>query len=235
MIESVFARAGLAETHGDSFRNIVSLRVSENLFDDLSDDPVAWDSAMRLELETKPNFYKSPTPIIHRPFEEAAWNDAIGYPFKNWMRSRDSDGTFGVWYGADTVETTVYETAYHWRANFLADAGFLHPGIQIERKIYRVQIDAALIDLRPSVSGFPALIDAADYTLTQQVGFKLHREGHPGLVTRSARCEGDVNAVFNAAILTNPRQVCYLTYTTTNNGIAIEREPGKIWFETTAG
>lgn len=231
MIENVFEHLRLAETHGDLIRNNISLRVSEDLFDDLSDDPAAWNAAIQLELETKPQPFVSPEPIIDRPFEEAAWNDAIGYPFRNWMRSRYSDGSFGVWYGGDTIETTVHETVHHWRAKFLDDAGFLRAGIKVERKLYRVRADAALVDLRPVVEDFRALVDPDDYTLTQQIGARLHREGHPGLVTKSARCDGNVYAVLNAKVLSDPRQVCFLTYMTTETGVTIEREPGSVWFE----
>lgn len=229
MIENVFEQIRLAETHGDLVRNIVSMRISQDLFDDLSDDPAAWEAAIQLELETKPKTFNSATPIIHRPFEEAEWNDAIGFPFKNWMRSRYSDGSFGVWYGSDDIETTVYETVHHWHSRLLQDAGFLQPGIKIERKVYRVRADAALVDLRSAVENYQALIDPTDYTLTHQVGARLHREGHPGLITKSARCNGDVYAVLNPKVLSNPRQACYLTYITTGQGIVVEREPGKIW------
>ena len=231
MIENVFAQIALAETHGDLLRNIVSIRVSQNVFDDLSGDPGDWDAAIRLELSTKPPLYASADPIIDRPFEEAHWNDAINYPFKHWMRSRYSDGTYGVWYGADSIETTVHETVHHWHAGFLRDAGFTQPGISIERKVYRVRCDAALVDLRPAVARFPSLVDPLDYTLTHQVGAKLHREGHPGLVSKSARGVGEVYAIFNRQVLSGPRQLCFLTYTTTETGVAVEREPGVVCLE----
>lgn len=231
MIDNVFAGIGLAETHGDLFRNIVSIRTSQDLFDDLSDDPSDWDVAIKLELATKPGIFSSPEPVIDRPFEESHWNDAINYPFKHWMRSRYSDGSFGVWYGGDSIETTVHETVHHWRAGFLQDAGFTQPGIRVERKLYQVRCDAALVDLRPAVERFPPLVDPADYTLTHQIGAKLHREGHPGLVSKSARCDGGIYAVLNSKVLSSPRQLCFLTYTTTESGIAIEREPGVVWFK----
>jgi hypothetical protein len=230
VIEGVFSHIRLADTHADLVRNIVSLRVSEDLFDDLSDEPAAWASAIQLEIETKPPLFVSGVPIIDRPFEEARWNEAIGYPFTHWMRTRYSDGTFGVWYGSDAVETTVAETVHHWR-RFLQDAGYTGAGIQGERKLYQVRCDAALVDLRPAVASFPALLDPADDTLTHQVGARLHREGHPGLVTRSARCEGHVFAVLNAPMLSAPRPLGFLTYTTTEAGVAVERAPGVTWME----
>ena len=229
MIDPIFAQARLAETHGDLVRNIVSIRVSQDLFDDLSDNPADWQTAIKLELATKPRMFVSPVPVIDRPFEDARWNDAIHYPFRHWMKSRYSDGSFGVWYGADSIETTVHETVHHWRSGFLQDAGFTRPGIRAERKLYRVRCDAALVDLRPAVAHVLALVDPADYSLTQQIGARLHREGHPGLVSRSARCDGDIHGVLNPAVLSDPRQVCFLTYSTTDGGVVVEREPGQVW------
>ena len=229
MSGEVLEHCGLADTHADLMRNIVSLRVSQDLFDDLSDNPADWDAAIALELATKPPLFSSAQPVLYRPFEEDRWNDAIHYPFRHWMRSRYSDGSFGVWYGADSIETTVHETVHHWRSGFLQDAGFTRPGIRAERKLYRVRCDAALVDLRPAVAHVPALVDPADYSLTQQIGARLHREGHPGLVSRSARCDGDIHGVLNPAVLSDPRQVCFLTYSTTDGGVVVEREPGQVW------
>lgn len=227
-MEAIFAKLRLADIHDDLYRNIVSLRITENLFDDLSDNHADWNTAIELELQTKPATYISATPIIHRPFEEAAWNEAIGFPFRTWSRSRYSDGSFGVWYGSDTIETTIYETVYHWRNNLLADAGFTAPGIKIERRVHLVRCDAALVDLRSLVKHHPMLVDKTDYTLTHQLGGRLHREGHPGLLTKSARCSGNVYAILNPAILSNPRPNCYLTYTTTEKGVEVERAPGEL-------
>jgi hypothetical protein len=78
-------------------RNIVSLRESRNLFDDLSGDPAEQALAQQVEIAVKPLHYHSPTPVIHRPFEEAEWFNAIGWPFQHWQSSRYSDGSFGVW------------------------------------------------------------------------------------------------------------------------------------------
>lgn len=229
MMGTLFSSVSLKDTHQDIIRNIVSLMVSENLFDDLTDDPEAWSEAQRLELETKPNFFNSSQPVIDRPFEEAEWNNAIDYPFKNSSQSRFSDGSFGVWYGADTIETTVYETIYHWQKKFLDDAGFNKPGVVGERKIYLVQCDSALIDLRPAIMSYPEIVHPSDYTATHAIGSKIHRESHPGLITRSARTEGDIYAIFTPKVLSNPRHSCHLRYIITEKGVEVQKTPGKTW------
>lgn len=227
----LFNGLSLTEVAGDLARNVVTVRESQDLFDDLSDDPAEQAVATSAELAAKPPEYNVTPPIVHRPFEEAAWFSAIGFPFENWNASRFSAGNYGIWYGANTIEGTVHETVYHWRNGLLADAeGFLQPGVSIERKVYWVRCDAALVDLRPAIADYPALVHRSNYALTQQVGARFHREGHPGLVTRSARCEDTIAAIFTPRVLSDPRSACFLTYILTEEGVSVERERGSEWF-----
>ena len=145
-MNSLFAQLTLADVHQDVARNIVSPRESQDLFDDLTEDPAEWLLAQRVEDEVKPPPYRSRTPLIDRPFEDAEWFNAIAWPFKNWAASRFSDSTFGVWYGSKSVETTVYESAYHWYKGLLSDAGYERYVVMAERKVYIVDCAAALLD-----------------------------------------------------------------------------------------
>lgn len=230
-MDRVFDGLTITDFHGDMHRNIVSLRESQDLYDDLSSHPESWKAAIDLELTTKPHTYQSKQTIVDRPFEEAAMNEAIHYPFKNWMISRYSDGSFGVWYGADTLSTSVYETVYHWVTGLLRDAYWeAINGICIERKVYLVRGDAGLLNFIPKLDLFPALIDPAPKgnDLTHQVGARIHHDGHPGLISRSARSTGDVYAIFNSKVLSNPRQICFLTYRTEDGSVFVERQPRQL-------
>lgn len=204
------------DSRADWCRNIVSLRRSQRLFDDLVDDERDQDIAAAAEMASKPPQYRD-TPAIHRPFDEAQLTAevlaAIHYPFRHVTESRYSDGRWGVWYGASDVETTVRETVYHWR-RFLADAQDLHLPAEVvnERRVYRVRCTAALLDLRARVADYPDLLHPGDYSFCQQLGRRMHTERHPGLVTVSARGRGDVAAVFTPAVLDRPRDHCFLTY-----------------------
>src|SRR5690606_4268126 len=131
------------------------LRQSQDLFDVHANDADAWTLAQHVEVETKPIPYRSHMPVIDRPFEEYTWFDAIGCPFKHWQSSRFSDGSFGVWYGTESVETSVYECAYHWYHGFLSDAGFQHETAVSERKVYRVHCAAALLDFSKTALEHP--------------------------------------------------------------------------------
>ena len=94
-MDGFFSGLALSDVHQEHARNIVSLRVSENLFDDLSPDPNEQATAMHLEMETKPPTYLSNLPVVDRPFEEAEWIDAVEFPFIEWSASRYSDGRLG--------------------------------------------------------------------------------------------------------------------------------------------
>ena len=230
-MEQFFARLAVLDVRADLKRNIVSLRRSRNLFDDLSDDPAEQALAQAVESATKPLPYRSAAPVIHRPFEEAEWFNAIGWPFQHWQSSRYSDGSHGVWYGADSVETTVFETVYHWVNGLLRDAeGFAEQPVAIERKVYNVACAALLLDLRPRAKEFPALVHGQDYAFAQQVGARLQREGHPGLLAPSVRFpRGTCYVVFNPAVLAKPRPSCLLTYRLRGAHVRVEKTPGVTW------
>ena len=231
-MDKLFSRLTLTDVHRDVIRNIVSVRSSQDLFDDLTSHPAEWALAQQVEDEVKPPPYQSNTPILHRPFEDAAWFNAIDWPFNHWQASRFTDGSFGVWYGCDVAETSVYETAYHWYTGFLTDAGFQHENVVIERKLYSVACNAALLDFRPCIAEHPLLVHKTDYSYAQQVGARLNREGHPGLVTASARrVEGHNYVILNPNVLSNARHNCQLTYRLDGVRIVIEKKPGVAWME----
>src|ERR1700733_2993538 len=95
----------------DIFRNIRSIKLSQNLFDDLSDDPQNWEASNLIEMRTHPTITHAP--LIQRAFDYSK-NDFIDYPFENLTVSRYSDGSIACLYGAETLETTIYETRYHF-------------------------------------------------------------------------------------------------------------------------
>jgi hypothetical protein len=231
-MDQLFSHVRLSDVHGKLIRNIVSIHSSQDLFDDLSPNPDDWTRAQQVEDEVKPPPFRSSTPIIHRPFEDAVWANAIAWPFRHWQASRFSDGGFGVWYGCDSAQTSVFETAYHWFGRFLSDAGFENLNVVAERKLYEVTCNAALLDLRPLVSRFAGLVHKTDYGYAQSVGARLHREGHPGLVTVSVRhADGQNYAVLNPDVLSGARYLSALTYRLQEQRIVVEQQPGVAWMD----
>jgi len=211
---------------GDVFRNIVSLRDSQDLFDDLTDEEGATRYAMAAEARVKSGI---PLGIIDRGFH---YTTAVEYPFTNepYLVSRYGNGTFGVWYGALDLETTVQETLFHTMREEAKVEG-LTGILKRERAVYLVRTRAILIDLVGKQKSYPDLV-SDDYALTQQIAERVHNE-HPGLLAPSARCCGTNVVAFTAKILSNPRVNCYLTYSYdySKKAAVVERGPGEVIFE----
>lgn len=209
----------------DLFRNIVSLRKSEDLFDDLSGgDPGLSAVAIEAESRVKRDI---PAGLIQRGFH---YTCAINYPFETepFMASRYSDGSFGAWYGSMEMETTIYETAYHTKIDIMNIQGVDEIVIR-ERAVYLVYCRALLIDLRGKEKTHPELLAPA-YADTQGIGRRVRDEGHPGLLAPSARCSGTNAVIFNPGVLANPRVNHYLTYSfdPSTGRLVVERAPGEV-------
>jgi hypothetical protein len=99
-----------------------------------------------------------------------------------------------------------------------------------ERKVYMVACGAALLDFRKVSHEHADLLHPLDYAFCQSVGARIHREGHPGLLTPSVRRPAGENAaIFNPEVLTNPRLNCQLTYRLDGDQIVAEKLPGVAW------
>lgn len=214
-----------ATLNEDIKRNIPSLRISEDLFDDLYDDNNHYhEIAIAAESRVKQGL---PTNIIQRGFH---YTTGVLFPFEseNYQRTRYSDGSFGCWYGSMDLETTIYETAYHNLKNELNIEG-ISEIITRERAIYNVLCQGVLLDFRGKHLSHPKLIQE-DYSFTQQIGRRLSKEGHPGILAPSARKKDGVNVVvFNPNILSNAKVTQYLTYyiDPVNECVKVEATPGK--------
>ena len=220
----------VADFHGDLVRNIKGIRHSQNLFDDLSPDSADQAAAVAAESATR---LPTPSPMITRPFD---YGTVVTYPFlpQNWQATRFSDGlAYGVWYGSLELETTVYESAYHWH-RFVMDS-FAKEKREIvgERRLLDVRCDAILLDLRGKEKKAPRLLDRRDYGYAQGLGRYLKAQSQNGLLVRSARAHGENAALLRAEVLSRVREKCFLTYRM-NPGvdeITVERTAGRQWLK----
>jgi RES domain len=216
--------------HGDLVRNIQTIRVSQDLFDDLSGE--AADQAVAIAAEAAGRI-PSEAPLITRPFD---YGTVITYPFANLngQQTRFSDGlSFGVWYGSLDVETTVYETVYH-RQRFVMDSFPREDRlIANERRVFEVRCDALLTDLRGREQQERRLVDRTSYAYTQPLGAYLRKQGANGVLVKSARCDGVNGAIFRPETLSAVRDVCHLTYSMNPrlDLVTVERRPGIPWME----
>ena len=220
--------AANVDFHDDLIRNIAGIRKSQNLFDDLSPNPTDWEIAIAAEGAAR---IPTAAALISRPFD---YGTVISYSFESahWQATRYSDGTtYGVWYGALDIETTVYETAWHWY-RFVTDS-FPSEDREIvtERRVFAVRCDALLVELRGKRVTHPDLVNRSSYAFTQQIGRYLHEQGLNGLLAPAARCDGVNAAIFKQERLSNVRDRAILTYrlNAVRDTFAAERAPGRKW------
>lgn len=193
----------ITEFNTQVFRNIQGNLANRDEFDDLTTSKTAKALAHRFVESTKNHFTA----------DESNYH-AIDFIFSqtSWLSSRFCNGTYPVWYGSVDLNTSFYETSYHWRKVFIeAPQGFHQisdPLIITTRRVFTVACKAALIDLRNKVLQHEELThpDTSYYSTTQTIGQRIHQEGYPGLITKSARSiDGENVVVFRRKILSDAK------------------------------
>ena len=122
--------------------------------------------------------------------------------------SRFTDGTYGVYYCASSVEAAIAETCFHqeqfWRAT-------REPSIEITLRTYINRVVQPMIDIR----GVADLHDPspARYGLSQDFARPLRAEGAWGLLYNSVRLSGhECVAAFRPPALSLPVQGQHFRY-----------------------
>lgn len=98
--------------------------------------------------------------------------------------SRFSDGSYGVFYAAHTLDTAVAETMFH-RARFMAATK--EPAMRLEMRCYRTGVDGRLHDLR---KGWAPMLQPEDYAAPQALARGLRAAGSDGVIYPSVRHAG---------------------------------------------
>lgn len=124
--------------------------------------------------------------------------------------SRFTNGSYGVFYAGLALETAIAETKHH-RALFLAATD--EPAQEIDMRVYAVDLDADLHDIRNMRDARPELYDPQSYSISQRFAHELREDGSNGIVYQSVRNEGgECAAVFRPRLLSNCRQERHLCY-----------------------
>ena len=83
-----------------------------------------------------------------------------------------TDGTFGAFYASLTVETAVAETSHH-RATFMAATD--EPAQELDMRVYAVDLQADLHDIRGMRDSHPAWYHPSNYAVSQQLAGEMWR------------------------------------------------------------
>lgn len=141
--------------------------------------------------------------------------------------SRFSDGSYGVYYAARTLETAVRETAYH-RARFLAATQ--EPPGEIDMRAYVGRPTKPYLDIRSP--RYAELHDPNDYSASQSFAKPLRDAGEWGLVYRSVRHEaGECIAAFKPQAVSIPVAGAALAYVWDGECISKVYEKSEVLFD----
>ncbi len=127
--------------------------------------------------------------------------------------SRFSDGSFGVYYAAKSINTAIGETLFH-RARFLAATK--QPPIEIDMRSYASNIDARLHDIRGQQKSLVEIYNPnpSRYAAAQDLAVNLRKSGSKGIIYDSVRdTGGECAAIFRPNILkpvVQGKHYCYV-------------------------
>jgi len=141
----------------------------------------------------------------------------------NPLGSRFSDGSYGVYYCANTLDTALAEVRHH-QQRFLRAT--MEGPMRIEMRLYLADLDAKLADVRK----IPALHDPDDYAPSQRAGLDAHAAGRDGILYRSVRHEGGLcAAVFRPKVLSACRQAGHYAFHYDGRAIVVIDSLSTVW------
>ena len=201
------------------FETIVSARQMEMAWyiESLTNDRLRDESGAAPLVPPQDRLYAPGASIVMAAFTH------IGRP------SRFSDGRYGVYYAARTLETAVRETTFH-RARFLAATS--EPAGEIDMRAYVGRPIKPYLDIRGMK--YTTLHDPHDYSAPQEFAKPLRDAGAWGLVYRSVRHEGgECIAAFKPQAISIPIAGAALAYIWDGEGIRKVYEKSEVLFDLT--
>jgi RES domain len=200
----------------ETYRLVMSRFPPIDLFDDIA-DPRDWEALALAQSRTNPRIHEEIGDLALVPVERrisgqgASWVMAAFTHVSPDRVSRFSDGTYGVYYVANSLETALYEHTFHM-ARFYSESG-VAPGWLSQVRQLVGSIDADLIDVRGE--GFEAILDPdiKSYGASQAFAKEQKAAGANGIVYPSQRLdEGQCIAAFYPNVVSRARQADHFRY-----------------------
>jgi RES domain len=196
------------------YRIVPSRLPTIHLFEKLA-DPADWDALYALESLTNPRIRDEIGQISLVPMADRVSGpnaSVVMAPFTHVSPpgSRFADGTFGAYYAAESLETSIAETRYH-RERFMR-ATHESP-MELEMRSYLADVTCELHDIRGGRVQWPDIYDTDSYVASQKLGRELRASGSNGIVFESVRrTSGECVALFRPRLVQNVRQGSHLRY-----------------------
>ena len=178
-------------------------------------DPADWDALYALESLTNPRIRNEAgelrlVPVADRVSGPNASIVMAPFTHLSPQGTRFTDGRYGAFYAAESIDTAIAETRFH-RENFLRATS--QPPIELEMRCYLADVISDLHDLRGRRTEMPDVYDPASYSTSQKLGRELREAGSNGIAFDSVRREGgQCVAVFRPRLVQNVRQSVHLRY-----------------------
>ena len=174
-----------------------------------------WEALYWLESLTNPRLRDDVGEIELVPREDRIFGpgaSVIMAPFThlNPEGSRFADDTFGAFYAAASLDTSIAETRYH-REIFLR-ATRQRP-LELDMRTYLCDVSASFHDIRGKRDRMPDIYDPDSYVASQKFARSLKLAGSNGVVFDSVRhFGGQCLAVYRPRLVQNCRQGTHLRY-----------------------
>lgn len=179
-------------------------------FTALVDDPLELEELLEVEALTNPIARLARMGIADIPISERVTGDGASLimpPFVLPTSSRFSDGSYGVFYAGDELETAGIERAHRLAIEFKRSHE-TEIVLRAQGWAYSLRIDAVLHDLRRSASPAPTpgIYNPSDYTVAQKQGRSLKLDGSNGVIYESVRRpQHECAGVFRPTCIASPR------------------------------
>ena len=196
------------------FRVISSRFPPINLFERVS-SAEDWEALYWLESLTNPRLRDEVGEIELVPREDRIFGpgaSVIMAPFThlNPEGSRFADDTFGAFYAAASLDTSIAETRYH-REIFLRATR--QGPLELDMRTYLTDVSASFHDIRGKRDRMPDIYDPDSYVASQKLARSLRLTGSNGVVFDSVRhAGGQCLAVYRPRLIQNCRQGTHLRY-----------------------
>ena len=197
-----------------SFRILPSRFPPISLFEAVA-DPADLEAVYQIEAMTNDRLREEAGELALVPAEDRVSGPGsspimAAFAHLNPVGSRFTDGSYGVFYAAREIETAVAETRNH-RARFMIATS--EPAQELDMRVYAVDLDASLHDIRASREMRPELYHPSSHGMSRALAAHLRAGGSNGVAYASVRHErGQCAAVFRPKFLQNCRQERHLCY-----------------------
>jgi hypothetical protein len=174
-----------------------------------------WDALYWLESLTNPRLRDEVGEIELVPREERVFGPGAtvimaAFTHLNPAGSRFADDTFGAFYAAASLATSIAETRYH-RELFLK-ATHERPS-ELDMRTYLADVASNFHDIRGKRDRMPEIYDPDSYVASQKLARTLKLAGSNGIAFDSVRhAGGQCLAIYRPRLIQNLRQGTHLRY-----------------------